>query len=165
MEKKRDNRAGFTLLELILYLLIFAAIATLGGTVLNFSLEGKGVVGKYSEVQTAVDRVAAQMIEKVHQSVRVIDASTTLNLEMASSTINPTIFALSGGAITTKEGSAAAVSTTPAAIFVSSLNFTKIDNPAPSTSSVRIKITAGYNASGTAEADSLYSVQTTALPL
>ncbi|OHB22859.1 MAG: hypothetical protein A2939_03565 [Parcubacteria group bacterium RIFCSPLOWO2_01_FULL_48_18] len=156
---------GFSLIELIVYFAIFGIAATLALSVFNFALEGKIAVRQMTEVHLNAQRTLEQIVERVRFSQTITDASSTLQLAMASSSINPTIFGLSSGAITIKEGTGAAVSITPSTIYVSSLAFTKITNTAPSTSTVKIQLTVGYNDKGTVKEGTEYSLQTVAMPL
>jgi hypothetical protein len=101
----------------------------------------------------------------VHTATVINDASSTLSLKMADGSKDPTIIALSSGTVTIKEGAGAANAITPLTIFVTALTFSKQDNPSPSTSSVQIKMTTGYSSAGVADSNTLYSLQTTAMPL
>jgi len=163
--KKPNKEDGFSLIEVIVYFAIFGIITGLIATVFNFALQGKIVVTQLTEVQLNTQRVMEQMIDRVRFSATINDASTSLNLKMSSSTLDPTIFGLSSGAVTIKEGSGPVVEITPSTIYVTSLLFTKITNPDPSTSTVKIEMTVGYNEDGTAKTGTLYSLQTVAMPL
>ncbi|MEK7147026.1 MAG: prepilin-type N-terminal cleavage/methylation domain-containing protein [Patescibacteria group bacterium] len=156
---------GFTLIELILYVLIFAIVGTLAAGVFSFVIKSKIVISRSSEVQLNVQRITEQIVDRVHSSLAINDASSTLSLKMADVNKDPTIFALASGTITIKEGGSVAAPMSPSTTIFTALNFTKIDNPAPATSSVQIKITGGYNENGTTTSDTLYNIQTTALPL
>lgn len=160
-----SDRSGFTLLELIIYLTIFGIVGTLAAGVFNFALKARVVVGREAEVQSTAQRVLEQMIERVHASLGINDASSTLSLKMADGAKDPTIFGLSSGEVTIKEGAGATLSITPTTTLTTQLSFTKITNPSPATSSVQITITVGYNEGGVAASSTLYTLQTTALPL
>lgn len=159
------KRRGFSLIELIVYFTIFGIVAALGSGLLVFAIKGRALVSENTKVQLGTERILQQMVERVHSSVTIFDASTSLNLTMASSTLNPTIFRLTSSTITIQEGTGAATSLTPDTILISSLTLTKINNTAPATSSVKIVITAGYNERGSIKPGSNYTLQTTALPL
>jgi type II secretory pathway pseudopilin PulG len=160
-----SSAKGFTLIELIVYFTIFGFIASLGVTLLSFSVKGRAIIRENGDVQMSAQRALEQMIDRVRNATTVTDASTTLNLKMASSTLDPTIFRLNAGAVTIQEGAGTQTALTPGTVIVSSLTFTKITNAAPSTSSVIISITAGYNDSGAVKAGTSYTLQTAALPL
>ena len=165
MSDVRCQGSGFSLIELIVYFTIFGFIASLGVTLLSFSVKGRAIVRENGDVQLSTQRTLEQMIDRVRTAVTIIDASTTLNLKMASSTLDPTIFRLSSGTITIQEGAGSQTSLTPSTVVVSSLTFTKITNAAPSTSSVQMSITAGYNDGGAVKTGTSYTLRTTALPL
>jgi len=160
-----NSRAGFTILELILYIIIFGIIATLGTAVFNFAIKSKIYISELTEVQVNTTQAVSRMVGAVHGSTGINGASSTLSLAMSSSTLNPTVFSLSTGTIMMKQGSGAAQAITPSSIIVSALTFTSITNPSPSTSSVQITVAAGYNNNGTIDAKSIYTIQTTAVPL
>ncbi|MBI2591785.1 MAG: prepilin-type N-terminal cleavage/methylation domain-containing protein [Candidatus Brennerbacteria bacterium] len=160
-----SKEKGFTIIELILYVLIFAIIGTLAAAVFGLAIKSKTTIGRSGEVQLNVQKAVDQMIDRVHSSLAINDASSTLSLKMSDSAKDPTIFALASGTITIQESSSPAAAITPSSVFFTSLNFTKINNIAPATSSVQIKITGGYNSAGVADSSTLYSIQTTAMPL
>jgi len=166
MQNKKYSRSGFTLFELVLYIGIFAIIGTLAGSVFNFTLRGKVAVGGANAAGGNLSKAMLQIIDRVHSSLTINDASSTLNLKMSDSTKNPTIIGLSSGAITLKEGAGAAQSLTPSStLTVTALTFTLITNPSPSTSSVQILITGGYNNNGTIDQGTVMTLRTSAMPL
>lgn len=164
MRNKRA-RKGFTILEFVIYILIFGIVSTLGAAVFNFATKAKIYAGELSEVQVNATRALSEIVGAVHSASGINGASSTLSLAMSSSTLNPTIFSLSGGAILEKQGSGAAASTTPSTITISALTFTLLSNPSPSTFSVQITLTAEYNKNGTPDVNSAYTLRTTAMPL
>lgn len=154
------------MVELILYFAIFGIVATLGVSVFSFALKGRTAVRQLAEVHVNTQHAVEQIVDRVHVAVTINDASSTLNLKMSDSAKDPTVFALSSGAITIQEGTSTASAITPSTVVVSSLSFTKITNPSPATSSVQIRVTAGYNdGSGAAAPGTSYSIQTSAAPL
>lgn len=154
---------GFTIIELLIYLSIFAILGGLAATVLDFTLRNRVVISRSNEVYLASERVLSQIVDRVHASTKITSASgNTLVLQMPSAGINPTIFSLVADQVTIKEGSSATSTITPATVIVDTLSFTEITN---STSSVQINIRMGYNNAGVVEETTLYQLQTTALPL
>ena len=126
--KAKEAKSGFTLIELIIYVLIFGIVGTLASGVLVLAFKTKSSVGRTSEVHTVTQRALSQIVERVQSSITVSDASTTLNLARGLPSESPTIFALSSGVLTIKEGSGAAVQITPATLLITSLTFTKINS-------------------------------------
>jgi len=164
----RGNRKGFTILELMIYIVIFAIIGTLGAAVFDFALRAKNATGRLGDVQTATQQVLSQMVERVYTATDINGASTTLNLKMSDGSKDPTIFALSGGVVTIEEGAGGAVGITPDTLYVTELTFSKLSNPnsaGTATSSVQIRITGGYNEGSAADSKTLFTLQTTALSL
>ena len=163
--QKFNSMRGFSLMELIVYFTIFSIIGTLGLAVFNYAIKGRTVIREMTEVHTSTQRAMEQVIERVRFSQAVNGASSTLNLQMASSTINPTIFDLNSGAIRIKEGTGSATDITPSAVYVTDLSFTHVINPAPSSSSVQISITIGYTRNSAAKEGTEYTLRSTAMPL
>lgn len=164
----QNNRSGFTLIEMTIYIVIFAVVATLGATVFDFALQTKNTTSHLSEVYTNLQQGLQQMVDKVYSSVDINGASSTLNLKISDGTKDPTVFSLATGTLMMKEGSNTAVGITPSTIYVTVLSFTKFSNPNPqgtATSSVQISITAGYNEGGVADTGSLYTLETAVLSL
>lgn len=164
----RNKRSGFTLIELMIYIVIFGIVATLGATVFDFALRTKDMTHRLTETQSGVQQAVQQIVDKVYTATDINDASSTLNLKMSDGTKNPTVFSLATGSLMMQEGAGAAVAVTPSTLYVSALTFTKFSNPNPvgtATSSVQIRITAGYNEGSAADAKSLYTLETAALSL
>lgn len=166
--RKNFRRQGFTIVELIIYLLIFGILGLFGARLLTFALQSKTAVGRLSEVQTASQRIIEQIIDRVHASSGINASSTsgsTLTLYMASSSLNPTIISLiSSSTIQLQEGTAT-TTLNPTTTLVTALSFTTFLNTSPSTSSVQIGITLGYNDKGTIDPNTIYSLQSEAMPL
>lgn len=163
LRQKAEAKKGFTIVELLIYLSIFAILGGLAATVLDFTLRNRVVISRSNEVYLATERALSQIVDRVHAATKVTSASgSTLQLQMPSASLDPTFFSLSGGQVTIKEGLSATSTITPSSIIVDTLSFTKINN---STSSVQIRIRAGYSEAGTVKETTLYQLQTTALPL
>ncbi|MDI6821016.1 MAG: hypothetical protein QMD65_02430 [Patescibacteria group bacterium] len=162
---------GFTLIELMIYVSVFVVIGALGATVLDFTLRTKKVNTRLNEVYLNTEKAISQIIERVQVSTVIKDTTTSdiLDLEMASSTINPTKFTLQNSAVVIKEGNNATTTITPSTIIVSLLSFTRISNASStinsSSTSVQITIRAAYNDNGAADEATSYTLQTTAMPL
>ncbi|MDI6734244.1 MAG: hypothetical protein QMD50_01980 [Patescibacteria group bacterium] len=168
---KKKLIAGFSLLELIIYISIFVVIGTLGAMVLDFALRTKKINTRSNEVYLNTEKALAQIIERVQVSTLVNDTTTssTLDLKMASSSIDPTKFSLQDGVIIIKEGSNATTTITPSTIIVNVLSFERVVNASStinsSSTSVKITVSASYNDNGVADTNTTYALQTTAGPL
>jgi len=165
MRNNSKHRRGFTILELIIYIVIFGIIGTLGAAVFSFATKSKIYIGELTEVQLNETQALSRIVNQVHAATKINSAGAALSLAMSSSTNNPTVFSLSNGAILMQQGSGAAAAITPSSIIISNLSFTSITNPSPSTTSVQISITAGYNNNGVIDSNTTYSLRTTAVPL
>lgn len=164
----RAKRDGFTILEITIYIAIFAIIGTLGATVFDFALRAKNATSRLGDSQIGVQQVLSQIVERVYTATDINGASTTLNLKMSDVSKNPTIFSLSGGKVTIKEGSGNEIAITPETLFITELVFSKLSNAnsaGTATSSVQIRITGGYNEGSAADSKTLFTLQTTALSL
>lgn len=162
------ERRGFTILELTIYIAIFAIVGTLGAAVFDFALRAKNATSRLGDSQTALQQVLSQMVERVYSATDINGASTTLNLKMSVGAKDPTVFALASGTVTMKEGASGTVVITPDTLYVTALVFSKISNASAAgtaTSSVQIRITGGYNEGSAADPKTLYTLQTTALSL
>ncbi len=172
-DKKIINSHGFTIFELIIYLVIFGVVGTVAVQVLSSALQAKIISGQISEVQTASQRIMELMVSKVHTSKSIIGVSSTLHLEMGDASKNPTIFNfncsqnISGVAracISMQEGTSSVV-ITPPTVTVRSISSALITNPSPSTSSVQLAFTLAYWANGAVPSSTIYTLQTVAMPL
>lgn len=157
---------GFSLVELIVYFAIFAVAGTVALSVFSYALRGKVAIRQLTEVHLNSERMMEQIVDRVRTAQTIYDASSTLNLTMANGAQNPTIISLVSGAITIKEGNgAAAAILSTSTVWVSALSFTEVTNPDPSTSSVKISFTAGFNQGNAISPGTDYTLQTVAMPL
>lgn len=136
---------GFTLIEFLLYIVIVGVIlVVVGGIGLNILL-GKAKQGALEEVSQNARFVMENITSAVRGAQSVNSpargfSSSTLSLAMASSSVNPTIFDLSGGMARIKEGLGAFVSLTSGEVLVTDLQFSNVSYPgAPG--AVRIQVT------------------------
>lgn len=165
----QKSEKGFTLIELVVYVAIFAIVGTLGGTVLDFALKSKSSTNRSNDVFFSTERAMTQIVEHVHGASSVTNASgsTLILLEGTTSTI----ISLQSNGIVIKEGANTTTTVTPSSLFVETLSFTSSTNTllnndfTAQNASVQIRITAGYNDGGVIDAGTRYTLQTTALPL
>lgn len=129
----KKNNAGFTLIEIIIY------VAIIGGLLValtSFILTISGSRNKsYSEQEVNANaRMALSVISKKIKSASGINAGVSifdthpgvLSLAMASSTLNPTVFALNNGRLTITEGVGSAQFVTDQRINITNLVFTNL---------------------------------------
>jgi prepilin-type N-terminal cleavage/methylation domain-containing protein len=165
----RNNIQGFTLIEIIIYLLIFGVVGTVAANVLNAAIQAKVIVAENTQVQLDSQRVMERLVDLVHSSVGIQTTSTTnlVVLQMADPSKNPTIIRASDATlgITIQEGASAAVSIQPSTLTVVSYSMGYWSNPSPSTSTAFFNITFGYKSNGQLVNGTQYTVSTNAMPL
>lgn len=143
------SRAGFTLLELLIFSAIFAVLSITFMSILVSSVRiqarqsGAAEVGQQSQF---LSQLIQYYIEKSSAVEMTADSATsTLTLRMASSTSDPTTIYESGGVVYFKEtaGGAAQVLTS-SRVTVSNMFFTKHNN-SPGHDSVSVIYTMAFN--------------------
>jgi len=144
--------AGFTLLELLIYVAIFAVITVLLANIFIALSKSNGQSNAKSEVDSAI-RFSNQLLSQDLKNASAVSvpssgSSNSLTLTRADTTI---IYDISSGALRRKEGSADPVSLTNTNIVVGTPTFTRIENTNAvfNTTNVSIKInmTFSYNSS------------------
>lgn len=141
------NQKGFTLIELIIYIAIFAVISL----VLTDFFITLTKVRAQTEARGEVRQNLARTMERVSQVIRsasgVNSASgNTLSLAMTDSAKNPTIFTVTGNVLTIQEGASPATALTSDKVIISKLSFTSINNPSPAKKSVQVAMMVDYDA-------------------
>jgi hypothetical protein len=128
-------RRGFSIIETVLYVAILIMIMA---TMVIFLIN---VVRRESKVTMVleVNQNARFALEKMNAVIRNSKDATlpadgggsgpTLSLTMPDSSVSPTVFAVTNGVLTMKQGTAAAVPLTSSAVKVSNLTFTNLVDP------------------------------------
>lgn len=163
---KKTNQRGFTLIETIIY------VAIIGGVLValtSFILSISGSRNKsYAEQEiNANARMAFSVLTHKIKSASAINvASSTfgahpgvLSLAMTSSTLNPTVFALSGGRLSIAEGVSAPQFITDQRITITNLVFTNLSGDG-SRGNVGIELNFAYASSTGADYNFTSSLQT-----
>jgi len=125
------NKQGFTLIELILYIALVGIISLVLIYFLGDLLESRVKNQTIMEVEQQ-GQLIAQRILQVGRGASYITVPATstsgsvLNLVVASTTLNPTIFAQSGEMVTVKEGSLATSTLNNEKVIISNLLFTNL---------------------------------------
>lgn len=128
---------GYSLIELLIYVAIFATTAVFLTAILVSVTKIQTRQNSVNEVNQQIAFVAGTVQQLVQQS-SLIDmtsgtATTTLNLRMASSTLDPTVIFASGTAIYLSEGtvipSSTPVALTNSNVTVNNFLATKYENP------------------------------------
>ena len=146
MKKQR----GFSLVELLVYIGIFTAVSVfLVGIFIIFTRVNihqtsiNEVNDQISFVNNTIQRVIR---ESSLVSMPVGTATTTIELRMASSTLDPTRVYLEDNAIYLEEGSFSPISLTDSHVVVDNFLATEYENPGGN-SIVQIYMTVSYNTS------------------
>ncbi|MDD4628778.1 MAG: prepilin-type N-terminal cleavage/methylation domain-containing protein [Candidatus Peribacteraceae bacterium] len=158
-------RRGFTLIELIIYIAISAIVVV---TLLNVMITVLGVREKTTvraEVQQnlryAMDRINATAHDAIGLNTGAStfgSASGVLSFAMTGSTLNPTIFSLSGAQIYIKQGASSAAAITAPGVLVDQFLLTNL-SAAGTPATVKVRIHATDAIAGT------QAMQTTAMTL
>jgi len=167
--KFRNNNAGFTLVETLIYIAIVGLVSV---TLVRFSL----VISQSSNTSTSTQEVHESMREvlqivrqKVHMAESVYTASSTfgadpgvLYLEMSDAAKDPTIFDLSAddGVLRMTEGAASPIQLTGNKLKVENLVFTDVTGGSQK-ESIRMALTMSYRGNGDAAFRYEKSVTTT----
>jgi type II secretory pathway pseudopilin PulG len=148
--KKIKKKDGFSLIELVVYIGIFAAASVfMVGILIIFT--------RINLRQTAINEVNDQVyfvnstVQRLVKDSSFIDmtagsATSTLNLRMASSTLSPTKVYLENGIVYLKEGDFSPITLTDTNVTVNDFQVTKYENPGGH-SLVRVYMTVSYNTS------------------
>jgi len=146
--KRKKRTEGFSLIELVVYIGIFAAASVfMVGILIIFT--------RINLRQTAINEVNDQVyfvnntVQRLVKDSSFIDmaagsATSTLSLLMASSTMSPTQVYLEDGIVYLKEGSFSPIPLTDTNVTVNDFQVTKYENPGGQ-SLVRIYLTLSYN--------------------
>ncbi|HEX8947187.1 MAG TPA: prepilin-type N-terminal cleavage/methylation domain-containing protein [Candidatus Paceibacterota bacterium] len=150
------TRSGFTLIELLLYVGITSII--LFAISLFFSILLQSRIK--SDTVTDVEQQGTQAMLVMTQAIRNADAvnaplpgasASSLSLTTSSTGPSPTVFSLSGGALTLTQGAAAPIALTNNRVTVSALRFTNLARPGtPDIVRISFALTA-VNATGRTE--------------
>ncbi len=139
-----QKRAGFTLIEYLMYIAIAAVLILVATNVLFTVLQGKGKLQTIEDVgqngRYALD-VMTQAISNA-QSVTIPaygTSSTTLTIQTSSPTTSPTSFFIANGIVSIKEGSSPTTSLMADEVTVHTLRFTNVSGTTTSTA-VRIEM-------------------------
>lgn len=125
----RHSQAGYTLIELLLYVVIVGVLLTsvvsFFGTVTEARVKNQTIA--------EVDQQGVAVMDYVTQTIRNASsitapapggvAATSLTLVVPTGALSPTIFSLSGTTLQVKEGAAAAISLTNGNVEISGLSF------------------------------------------
>ncbi|MFH1839218.1 MAG: hypothetical protein ABH820_02945 [Patescibacteria group bacterium] len=118
------NKPGFTLVEFLIYIVIVAGVVSAATEIIIITLRQNAKLEAIAEVSqnTRIFTMRVDLAVRNANSVTSPAAgatSTRLNLQMASASINPTIFTIQNGRVFLKEGAAATTTLTADEVYVS----------------------------------------------
>lgn len=140
---------GFTLIEFLIYIGIVGIVLVVASAVGFNVLFGKAKLGAIEEVSQNARFSIEYIAERVRNAQAVNSPSigttaSSLSLQMADSSKNPTIFDISGGVVRIKEGAGATVGITSSEVVVTNIQFSNISY-AFTPGTVRVEMTVQYN--------------------
>lgn len=138
------KRAGFTLIEYLLYVGIAAVLLLVSSNVLFTVLKGKEKLQTIEDVgqnsRFALDAMARAISNAQSVTTPAFGASgTVLTIQTSSAATSPTSFFLSNGAVNVKEGSSPTTSLMADEVTVQSLRFTDVSGNS-TTTAIRIEM-------------------------
>jgi type II secretory pathway pseudopilin PulG len=130
---RRKVGRGFTLVEVMIYVFIFAVIGGLLSTILLHALRVEERESAHAALTSQLN-FALQTIQRLIRESSYIDlapglTTSTLKLMTVATATDPLYIFLSGGAIIVQEGNKATTSLTNNDIVVTNLSFQKISQP------------------------------------
>ncbi|MBI3825619.1 MAG: type II secretion system protein [Candidatus Rokubacteria bacterium] len=161
---RESSRSGFTLLELIIYVGIFAIAAGLMTGILTTLTRVQVRENASIDVSTQAQFVM-QTVQRLVRDASIIElpanaSTSTLKLRMRSATIDPTCITVTNGTAYLMQGNdgvnkqscwnASSSPLTDSKVVVNTLNFVKNSNP-PAKDTVQINLTMSYNSTNPTE--------------
>ncbi|MEK7616350.1 MAG: prepilin-type N-terminal cleavage/methylation domain-containing protein [Patescibacteria group bacterium] len=139
-----NNQAGFTLIEMLIYAIIF--VIFVGGIVMSsFSLLSSSQRTN-SQIEVADNaRFLTQKMQRIIQGATVINSPTvgnsaaTLSVNTADTSSNPFVIDLSNGVVRLKRGSGAPLALTNSFVTVTSLSFKNYSYSTITKNTIRIQ--------------------------
>lgn len=135
---------GFTLVELIIYIAIFAVILVLITGFFWSIIFGNIKESSLREVQQNGRFALTKITREIKKAAGInIALGSLLSLEMAEPTLNPTVFDVADGKLRITQGSSSSYELTTDQVIVSSLQFTDLSYPGTS-GTIRIEVQLEY---------------------
>jgi len=151
--RKKTKNSGFTLLEFIIYIAVFAIVILGIVTFMLFTIQSR----VKNQVVAEVEQQGAQVMQMVTQTIRngeginsptIGTSANSLSVDTIDIGVDPSIFSLSGGVIQISEAGGGAIDLTSDQINITSLTFE--NNAVTGThDTIKIEYTIEYNNPGT----------------
>lgn len=155
MKQARNGKAGFSLVELLIYVAIFAVTAVFLVGILTTITRIQTRQSTQNTVNGQISFVSNEVTSLVHNS-SLIDmttgqATSTLKLRMPDSAYDPTYVYASGTAIYLEQGTSSPVALTNSSVSVNGFQVTKYENPG-GPAIIDLSISMTYNSANPAGA-------------
>jgi Tfp pilus assembly protein PilW len=142
------NKKGFTLVELLLYLGLAAAMLLAVSVFLSVIMQSRIKNQTVAEVEQQGWQIMQLMTQTIRNSEAINSPSaggtaSTLSLQQTSAPVNPTIFDLSGTTIRITEGTGSPIDLNSTKVEVSALNIENLSRTNTS-GNIRIWFTASH---------------------
>jgi len=124
-----SNIFGFTLIEIIIYISIFSMIVFSISYFMNMLNNSRVHNQNILEVEDQGESIIRNITYKIRNAKSINNptagnSESSLNLEMADSSINPTIYSITNGVIYIKEGTGTNIALSNNKVNISGLTFT-----------------------------------------
>jgi Tfp pilus assembly protein PilW len=142
------RRGGFTLIEIVLYLALFAVVVGSISGLLYTILQSR----VKNQVIAEVEQQGMQTIALITQTARnattltsptIGTTTATLSLAVPTASLSPTVFSLASASIVITEGAGGAITLTNSRVVVSALSFQNLSR-AGTKGTVRIQFTLAH---------------------
>jgi type II secretory pathway pseudopilin PulG len=139
---------AFTLVEVLLYLALTSIVMLILVGFMTVLYQS----GERARTVTELDSVAQTMMQEIIQTVRNAEginapaagmSASTLNLNVFTASLDPTVYSLSGSNLTVTEGAGGAVNLNSESVVVNSVSFQNLSRPGTS-GIVRIVLTLTF---------------------
>jgi len=145
----RNNKSGFTLVELLLYFAILSLIITMVSGFIFLSYQSRIKATVVAEVEQQGNQTMNIILQNIRNASGITAPATgasaaSLTLTQYNGTVSPTVFDLSGGTLRITEGANPAVNITSNRVTASSVTFQNLTN-GTSPGTVRVQFTLAHN--------------------
>lgn len=128
MKITRSNHSGYTLIELLLYVVIVGSFLIALSSFFITSTEARVKGESIAEVNDQGIAVMDHITQTIRNGSAITSpaaaaSASALTITVPTSSLSPTIFSVSNGALQVKEGTAAAVALTNSNVQVSNVTF------------------------------------------
>ena len=151
--KFKNNSKGFSILELLLYVVIASTMLLVISTFMNTLVESRVKNTTINEVEAQGAKLMDYMLESIRNSEAVNSpaagaSAASISLQKETGAVDPTVFSLLSGVLHITEGVGTPVALNNSEIQITSLNFENLAKTGTS-DTVRVSFTVSYDSSST----------------